>query len=159
MTFKLKPTYKIIQESPLAGCLGNIEDELENNKTALNTLMGTVIPDDDKRDPTKVPALPEMSLHIVRFGPDDDLQGPHKQDEIYYIYEGNACITFGKTGEEGTGGRTIKVKTGDLIFIPAATQHNFHDFEKTDAGEDGSIVTLVFFAPNYTGSAGEEYAD
>lgn len=61
-----------------------------------------------------------------------DTQSPHNEDELYYVVGGHAQVTVG--GEE----RTVSV--GSLIFVPAKTEHRFHDIL-----EDLSV--LVLFAP------------
>jgi len=135
---------------PASGLVWNVREQLDGSTVRLNTLLGTLIDPDDPRDPTDVPAIPGMSVHLVRFGPGEDVQTPHRQDEVYYVIRGRAKMTYGRTeNDPDRGGETVDVGPGSLIFISACTQHCFHDFEPNDDGVR-QIETLVVFAPNYT---------
>ena len=61
-----------------------------------------------------------------------DPQGPHTEDEVYYVISGRAQVTVG--ADDGPVG------PGSIIFVPADVAHRFHDI-----AEDLSI--LVFFGP------------
>ena len=59
-----------------------------------------------------------------------DPQGPHTEDEVYYVVSGRAAITIG--GEERVVG------TGSVVFVAADIVHHFHDITE-------DLVILVFF--------------
>ncbi len=61
-----------------------------------------------------------------------DRQSPHRQDELYYVLEGQARMRAG-THEQA-------VSRGSLIFVPAHMQHRFFDIQQ-------DLKLLVFFAP------------
>jgi mannose-6-phosphate isomerase-like protein (cupin superfamily) len=61
-----------------------------------------------------------------------DPQGPHTEDEVYYVIAGRGQMTV---GDEET-----MVQPGSVIFVAADIGHRFHDIT-----EDLSI--LVFFGP------------
>ena len=153
-------TDETMQPAPQSGIIWHLP-EAANFKGSLNTLLGSYTGENQPLPRGQTPMLPGMSLHMVRFS-DPDLQTAHKQDEAYYVISGTAKITYGKIpcpdsagSKQGeltqTDGITRDVKAGDLIFIPASTQHTFHCFEE-DANGVAELLTLVFFSPNYTGS-------
>ncbi len=61
-----------------------------------------------------------------------DPQGPHTEDEVYYVIAGRGQMTIGD--EERL------VQAGSVVFVAADIGHRFHDIT-----EDLSI--LVFFGP------------
>ncbi|MFI6928692.1 cupin domain-containing protein [Nonomuraea spiralis] len=65
-----------------------------------------------------------------------DGQSPHNEDEIYVVTAGRGSFT--------SGGVTVEVGPGSSLFVPAREEHRFHDITE-------DLVTLVFFAPAYTG--------
>jgi mannose-6-phosphate isomerase-like protein (cupin superfamily) len=60
-----------------------------------------------------------------------DPQEPHRDDELYYVLDGNATIHI--------AGVDTRVLPGSLIYIPAGVRHYFHAL-------DGNLTLLVFFA-------------
>lgn len=52
----------------------------------------------------------------------EDLQTPHRQDEVYIIRRGTS--DFLRDGER------ISVTPGDALFVPAGMEHRFVDFSK-----------------------------
>lgn len=68
-----------------------------------------------------------------------DPQGPHTEDEVYYVVSGRACITVGD--EERA------VRPGSVVFVEAGVIHRFHDI-----AEDLSII--VAFGPAEGSRAG-----
>jgi len=48
----------------------------------------------------------------------EDVQSPHKSDEVYYIIEGDGYL---RVVDED-----IEIKKGRSIFVPANTVHKFH---------------------------------
>lgn len=63
-----------------------------------------------------------------------DTQSPHSEDEVYSVTAGRALFT--------SGGRTVEVAPGTVLFVPAGEPHRFHDI--TD-----DLALLVFFGPAY----------
>jgi mannose-6-phosphate isomerase-like protein (cupin superfamily) len=63
---------------------------------------------------------------------DTDPQGPHTEDEVYYVVSGRATITVGD--EERA------VRAGSIVFVDADVVHRFHDIEER-------LVVLVAFGP------------
>jgi quercetin dioxygenase-like cupin family protein len=61
-----------------------------------------------------------------------DPQKPHKQDEVYYVVRGRACITVGEQKQY--------VQEGSVIYVEANTEHHFQEIEE-------ELVVLVVFAP------------
>ncbi|MFI6320193.1 cupin domain-containing protein [Nonomuraea sp. NPDC050556] len=81
-----------------------------------------------------VPAL-SFGTYSIPAGAKDD-QSPHNEDEIYVVTSGRASFT--------SGGETVEVGPGTALFVPAREEHRFHDVTE-------DLVTLVFFAPAYSG--------
>ena len=61
-----------------------------------------------------------------------DHQGPHTEDEVYYVISGRATITVGD--EERP------VAAGSIVFVDADVPHRFHDIAER-------LVILVAFGP------------
>lgn len=61
-----------------------------------------------------------------------DPQGPHTEDEAYYVISGRARMTVG--GDERA------VVQGSVVFVGADVAHKFHDIEE-------ELVLLVAFGP------------
>jgi mannose-6-phosphate isomerase-like protein (cupin superfamily) len=71
-----------------------------------------------------------------------DPQGPHTEDEVYYVVSGRAMIRV--------GGEDRAVQAGSIVFVGADVEHRFHDIEET-------LVVLVMFGPaEYTHRADHE---
>jgi mannose-6-phosphate isomerase-like protein (cupin superfamily) len=68
-----------------------------------------------------------------------DPQGPHTEDEVYYVVSGRASITVGD--EERPVG------PGSIVFVAAGVVHRFHDIEE-------DLVILVAFGPAEASRAG-----
>jgi mannose-6-phosphate isomerase-like protein (cupin superfamily) len=49
---------------------------------------------------------------------EDDIQGPHSVDEVYYVIKGSGLIKI--------NGEDHSIKQGTSIFVPAKTEHKFH---------------------------------
>ncbi|MFE6749815.1 cupin domain-containing protein [Kitasatospora purpeofusca] len=81
-----------------------------------------------------VPAL-SFGTYSIPAGATDG-QSPHSEDEIYVVTRGRGSFT--------SGGRTVEVGPGTALFVPAREEHRFHDITE-------DLVTLVFFAPAYSG--------
>jgi len=61
-----------------------------------------------------------------------DPQKPHLEDEVYVVVSGRGLFT--------SGGETVTVEPGAVLFVPAHEEHRFHDL-----AEDLSL--LVLFSP------------
>jgi mannose-6-phosphate isomerase-like protein (cupin superfamily) len=61
-----------------------------------------------------------------------DPQGPHTEDEIYFVIEGKADIRIGREVHE--------VDAGSVVYVPAQVKHRFENITK-------DLMLLVFFAP------------
>lgn len=60
-----------------------------------------------------------------------DLQGPHDEDEVYYVVSGRGRL---RVGDED---RTIE--PGSILYVRATAEHSFFEI-------DEDITLLVFFA-------------
>ncbi|MDP9869272.1 MULTISPECIES: cupin domain-containing protein [Streptosporangium] len=88
----------------------------------------------DYAEHLRVPAL-SFGTYSIPAGATDG-QSPHNEDEIYVVTSGRGSFT--------SGGQTVEVGPGTTLFVPAREEHRFHDITE-------DLVTLVFFAPAYTG--------
>ena len=61
----------------------------------------------------------------------EDTQGPHDSDELYFIVEGSGFIEIGKEKKP--------VKKGTVVFVPADMPHHFF-------GNRDTLVVLYMFA-------------
>jgi mannose-6-phosphate isomerase-like protein (cupin superfamily) len=61
-----------------------------------------------------------------------DQQGPHTEDEVYYVIAGLATITVGPEERQ--------VQAGSIVFVDADVPHHFHDIAER-------LVVLVAFGP------------
>jgi quercetin dioxygenase-like cupin family protein len=62
----------------------------------------------------------------------EDVQSPHKQDELYYVVSGKARARAGAQDRE--------ILPGTMIFVAAQVEHRFYAIEE-------ELRLLVFFAP------------
>lgn len=70
-------------------------------------------------------------------------QAPHEQDEIYLVIRGRGVLLH--------DGKRERFEVGDLLFVPAATEHRFED------SSDDLLVWRVFYGPpggDVTGNPG-----
>jgi len=75
--------------------------------------------------------VPALSCGIYRLPAGaKDLQGPHDEDEVYFVIEGRARLRI--EGEER------EVGPGSILYVRATSQHSFVEIEE-------DIVLLVFF--------------
>lgn len=72
-----------------------------------------------------------VGLYVLPAGATDP-QGPHTEDEVYYVVSGSGRILVGD--EDGA------VQAGSVVFVGADVQHRFHDIEE-------ELVILVAFGP------------
>jgi mannose-6-phosphate isomerase-like protein (cupin superfamily) len=74
-----------------------------------------------------------MSGGVYVLGPGAlDRQGPHAEDEVYFVVRGRGRF------RQGDGDRAVAA--GDLLFVAAQEPHRFHSVEQ-------ELVLLVIFAP------------
>lgn len=74
------------------------------------------------------------SMLVKLFAPrGKDVQGPHKQDELYFVARGTGWFVNGDT-------RT-RFAPNDMLFVPANVMHRFEDFS------DDLMVWVVFYGP------------
>jgi mannose-6-phosphate isomerase-like protein (cupin superfamily) len=72
-----------------------------------------------------------VGLYVLPAGGTDP-QGPHTEDEVYYVVEGRGRITVGDDERE--------VMPGSTVFVGADVRHRFHDIAE-------ELVLLVVFGP------------
>jgi mannose-6-phosphate isomerase-like protein (cupin superfamily) len=78
----------------------------------------------------KVPDL-SLGLYVLPAGA-TDMQGPHTEDEVYYVVEGRARVRVAQ--EERP------VQAGSIVYVAKNVAHKFHSIER-------DLTVLVFFAP------------
>ncbi len=75
---------------------------------------------------------PTLSCGVYRLqAGSTDMQGPHDEDEVYYVVEGRARLKV--SGEEQT------VEPGTVLYVSATSEHSFFEI-------DEDLTLLVFFA-------------
>jgi len=77
----------------------------------------------------KVPTL-NCGVYALRKG-ETDGQIPHRQDEMYYVVEGQGRFTV--------GGADLEVKPGSILYVKAGVEHRFYDITE-------DVKLLVFFS-------------
>lgn len=82
------------------------------------------------REFLRVPAM-SAGLYVLPKGAGDP-QGPHHEDEMYYVVRGKA--RFIAAGEDR------EISAGSVLFVAAEVQHRFYDIQE-------ELAVLVFFAP------------
>jgi len=60
-----------------------------------------------------------------------DLQGPHDEDEVYYVLSGKARLRVDEHEQQ--------VSAGSILYVGATSEHSFFEIEE-------DITLLVFFA-------------
>jgi mannose-6-phosphate isomerase-like protein (cupin superfamily) len=81
----------------------------------------------------RVPAL-SCGLYTLPAGA-KDLQGPHDEDEVYFVVSGKAQLRVEDDEYE--------VRPGSILYVGATAEHSFFDIEE-------DITLLVFFASGET---------
>lgn len=77
--------------------------------------------------------VPSMSMGVYTLpAGGEDLQGPHNQDEVYYVVRGKAVLRVEQEEQPAL--------PGGLLFVPAQAAHKFIHIEE-------ELQLLVFFAP------------
>ena len=73
-----------------------------------------------------------MDVGILHLMPGEkDSQGPHINDELYYVISGNGLIHIENND--------VPIRRGSVIFIPAGKKHYFH-------GNTNELQILYVFA-------------
>ena len=72
-----------------------------------------------------------LGTYCLRAGAADG-QSPHAEDEVYVVTTGRGRFT--------SGGQTVDVVPGTVLFVPAHEPHRFHDIT-------ADLALLVFFGP------------
>jgi mannose-6-phosphate isomerase-like protein (cupin superfamily) len=75
--------------------------------------------------------LLSVGVYVLPTG-GEDLQQPHREDEVYYVVRGRSRFRAGAEEEP--------VQPGSLLFVRAAIDHRFFDIEE-------ELVIVVFWAP------------
>lgn len=74
------------------------------------------------------------SMQLEYYAPkEQDLQTPHRQDELYIIASGHSHFF--------RGGEVIACKTGDALFVPSGMEHRFFHFSADFA------TWVIFWGP------------
>lgn len=85
-----------------------------------------------------VPVFAHGTLSIELYAPRRyDPQSPHQQDEIYVIVQGQDQFYY--------NGERHAFEPGDLLFVPAGSEHRFEDFN------DDLLVWVIFYGPRGRG--------
>jgi mannose-6-phosphate isomerase-like protein (cupin superfamily) len=75
----------------------------------------------------------DLSVGVYRLAASSsDPQQPHAEDELYYVLKGRARFT--------SGGGSIDVEPGFVLFVPAGEPHRFDDIVEP-------LTLLVVFGP------------
>ncbi len=80
------------------------------------------------REFLRVPSL-SCGIYTLAAGA-KDLQGPHDEDEIYFVIDGRARISVGDEQAD--------VRAGSIIYVPATSEHRFVEIQE-------DVTLLVFF--------------
>ena len=100
-------------------------------ETAIQRLEGNRAPD---IKPYEV-VMRHGSMHVGVYAPRGfDSQQPHVQDEVYVVMRGKGKFICGDN-ERSFG-------QGDVLFVPAKTEHRFIDFT------DDFTAWVVFYGPD-----------
>ncbi len=76
---------------------------------------------------------PDLSVGLYELSAGGvDPQGPHTEDEVYYVVSGRATITVGDEDRP--------VGPGSVVFVEAGVVHRFHAIEER-------LVVIVVFGP------------
>ena len=81
----------------------------------------------------RVPSI-SAGLYVLEAGADDP-QGPHREDEIYYVIAGRARVHV--------DGEDRAMRAGSVVYVARHVEHRFHSIEQR-------LELLVVFAPAET---------
>lgn len=82
------------------------------------------------REFLRVPAL-STGIYTLEAGA-NDLQGPHDEDEVYYVIRGKGRLRV-------DGKHDVAVGPGSILYVQASAEHSFFEIEE-------QMTLLVFFA-------------
>jgi len=82
------------------------------------------------REFLRVPAL-STGIYTLAAGA-KDLQGPHDEDEVYYVIRGRGRLRVDDD-------RDVAVGPGSILYVGACASHSFFEIEE-------EMTLLVFFA-------------
>ena len=82
----------------------------------------------------RVPSL-SCGIYHLKAG-SKDMQGPHDEDEIYYVLAGKAHLQVEDEDHQ--------VAPGDVLYVRATSEHSFFEIKE-------DMTLLVFFASNSPG--------
>ncbi len=75
---------------------------------------------------------PSLSCGIYRLAAGaKDMQGPHDEDEVYFVVQGRARLRVGDQDRA--------VEAGSIFYVRATSEHSFFEIEE-------DMTLLVFFA-------------
>jgi mannose-6-phosphate isomerase-like protein (cupin superfamily) len=74
----------------------------------------------------------ELGVYVL-VAPAADRQEPHADDEVYVVLEGRGVLEI--------EGKTVDLKEGQAVFVPAGAEHRFVGYEHLS-------VLVVFAQPN-----------
>jgi len=76
--------------------------------------------------------VPNLSCGVYRLPAGaKDMQGPHDEDEVYFVVDGR--------GRLRVGGEDRAVERGAILYVRATSEHSFFEIEE-------DMTLLVFFA-------------
>ncbi len=80
-------------------------------------------------------AMKHGTLHVLIYSPKEiDTQKPHDKDEVYVVLRG--------TGTFFDGTKRNSFKAGDVLFVPAKTEHRFENFT------NDFVTWVIFYGPD-----------
>ena len=76
----------------------------------------------------------DAGMRVEVFAPKGcDLQAPHSQDELYFVYSGTAVLVI--------NGQHFDAAAGDAFFVAAGVTHHFEKIS------DNFVTWVVFYGP------------
>jgi mannose-6-phosphate isomerase-like protein (cupin superfamily) len=63
----------------------------------------------------------ELGVYVL-VAPEPDRQQPHADDEVYVVLEGSGMLEV--------EGRTVELREGHAVFVPAGADHRFVGYEQ-----------------------------
>lgn len=78
-----------------------------------------------------------LGLYVLAAG-DKDLQGPHTEEEVYHVLEGEGMIRVADEDRQ--------VSAGSTVFVGVGVEHGFHSITR-------DLKILVFWAPPWRSQA------
>ena len=111
----------------------NFVEQPDQARKATLTQAAALLPGVDAT-PRSASVFRYGSMLVKLFAPcGKDVQGPHKQDELYFVAHG--CGWF------INGDQRTRFQPNDMLFVPANVAHRFEDFS------DDLMLWVVFYGP------------